>query len=298
MLRSLSVVSTRYASSADHTYKPLVEQESDSNRSNSQGTLQTLTGQKAVTLYLGDGNAAPGVRGDMIGLLLHSYIPRLVCNKHLEDYPVVFSGAEGLNAFLKLRHECCSTASPEMTASKANVPVIRAAAKYVLMKVPVCLAQDFSFQENLKIYIDGHCSEGLDALVLDQKKLSMDAVAKVLVGIGVPKAIKDIRLTGCSSADAGRVEDLSVDDLEEYSEQHTHEGRLYKAPAEYLLNALNSHGFETVAVTGYHGLGALEDGSRLFDHALRVSKPEYYSANSMLTYYRRSTVAHRFVRGY
>lgn len=234
----------------------------------SEGTIRTPQGVRSVTLYLGDCSNERDIM-----LLLHGHMSRVAKGKALADYPIVFTEEKGLDVFFKLRGDALNKYRESPWAEDVDIDddedLDVRASTYLLTHVSVSMAREFHFRDDLKVYVFGHGRAGVCDLIVDQKIFSMRDVVRKMADVNVPKGIKDVRLISCGSADAREVPDLSVANLQVYSEMYSADGRIYQAPAQALVDALSDEGFDNVVVTGYHGDGLVYKGQYFPESALR-----------------------------
>lgn len=273
--------------------------------------ITTTSPQPRVTLYLGDGSglslkntAQPLTNKERFQALastdifntLSTYIHRVAnSNKDLASYPLVFTQRSGLDAFNTLREKCTDArhdTRPKPSGDRSQD--LGQSFLHALRTVRAFHADEFAFAPGQKIYIDGHGAPGVSGIVADGKVFSMHDVATTLKTVGVPKDIRDVRLTSCHSADVIAPHGQRAPDLSVYSRPIAEGDTVRQAPAEHLSDALAEAGFNRVVVTGYHGLGMPSDGERFPMHSVRnITTPKTPGHDPNATV-RRSTVAQRF----
>ncbi|WP_143136225.1 hypothetical protein [Burkholderia ubonensis] len=250
-----------------------------------------------VTLYFGNGGQSPD-KTDLMSAI-GAYVHRVAnSNKNLDNYPLVFSDKSGMDAFNKLRDQFLANSPverPRLTG-RANHDIGSHFA-YALRNVRAVMADEFEFSPNQKIYIVGHGSAGSDEIGVDDKILTMKDVSQELERIGVPKNIRDVRLTSCSSADSRKISTLKGENLSYYSEKFSENGYVRKAPAEHLLNEMSKAEFDEVTITGYHGAGVYWDGKEFPKSALRNANSPSSASYNPEDMVKRSTVSVKFDHG-
>lgn len=266
--------------------------------------ITTTSPQLRVTLYLGDATKSSLQKTDLMSAL-GGYVRHVAnASKNLEHYPLVFANKAGLENFRSMREAMTAQHHESRPLKTGNVDTDTGACfLHALRTVRAFDATQFRFSPEQRLYIVGHGGAGLDRIAVDGKVFSMRDVATTLKTVGVPKDIRDVRLTSCHSADVSVPPDLQTPDLGTYSRPIVEKTRFIGitvgetvrwAPAEHLSDALAEAGFNQAVVTGYHGAGIHFDGLRFPEHALRnphVPTAPGYDANAAV---RRSTVAQRF----
>ncbi|MGC3030560.1 hypothetical protein ACPUER_36605 [Burkholderia sp. DN3021] len=257
-----------------------------------------------VTIYFGNGGSAP-IKTDLMSAI-GSYVHRVVNpNKSIDDYPLVFSDKSGLETFNRFREKfpiASSSERPKLTGRLSDD--LGAHFGYAIRNVRAVMAEDFEFSPDQKIYVTGHGTAGTDVMQVDDKFFTMKDVSRELASIGVPKNIRDVRLTSCNSADSRKMPAVKDENLSDYSKQFLEKSTLFglfgservrKAPAEYLLDEMSKAGFDEVTVTGYHGAGIYCNGKEFPQSSLRnANAPTNIGYNPEDTV-RRSTVSVKFV---
>ncbi|MTC22200.1 hypothetical protein [Providencia sp. wls1938] len=256
-----------------------------------------------VNIYLGDGGTPQ--KNDFMSLL-GSYVHRVSnSTKDLQKYPIVFASEAAYNKFQTYREKTIQEYGiirPQKTGLSDDD--VGSHFIYALQNVSAYHASNFQFKDNQKIYVHGHGGAGKNSLQVDNLKLNMSEVVKALSDMGVPKTVKDIRLTSCYSADTKPINNIKAPDLGTYSKSFIKKSTFLgipineetvKAPAAHLLEALNDAGYNNVTVTGYHGAGMYYNGSNFPEHSLRSTVTP-----SALTYkpedtVKRSTVSEKFI---
>ncbi|WP_157379841.1 hypothetical protein [Burkholderia ubonensis] len=259
--------------------------------------FDTGNSSQKVTLYFGNGGSSPD-KTDLMSAI-GSYVHRATnSTKKFVNYPLVFSDKSGMETFNKLRDEFLASSPidrPTLTGRANHDVGIHFV--YALRNVRAVMADEFEFSPSQKIYIVGHGSAGSDEIRVDDKILTMKDVSQELERIGVPKNIRDVRLTSCYSADSRKISTLKDENLSDYSEKYTEDGSVRKAPAEHLLDEMDEAGFDEVTITGYHGAGVYWNGKEFPKSALRnANSPSSvnYNPEDMV---RRSTVSAKFDHG-
>lgn len=239
--------------------------------------------------------------------LLGSYVHRVSnSTKDLKKYPIVFASEAAHNKFQAYREKTIQEYGiirPQKTEWSDDD--VSSHFIYALQNVSTYHASNFQFNDNQKIYVHSHGGAGKNSLQVDHLKLTMSEVVKTLSDMGVPKTVKDIRLTSCYSADTKPINNIKDPDLKTYSESFIKKSTCLgiaineatvKAPAAHLLDALNDAGYNNVTVTGYHGAGMYYNGNNVPEHSLRStvtpSAPTYNKPEDTV---KRSTVSEKFI---
>lgn len=257
-----------------------------------------------VTLYLGNGKDAVHLKSDLMSAL-GGYVHRVANSaKDLDNYPLVFTDKTGLQNFLAMRNAYTSKSNDSKPVMTGNVDTdVGLHVCYTLRNVRAMGAHEFTFSPEQTIDIVGHGATGLDRIVVDNKVFTMKDIGRIFSDIGVPRDIRDVRLTCCHSADATTVPDIKEPGLTIYSrpvaEKSSFMGIPYgnivrMAPAEHLVDALAECNFNRVTVTGYHGAGVYYNGLHFPEHNIRNTKTPSEPGYDPSATVRRSTVAERF----
>ncbi|ETT01149.1 hypothetical protein M5X66_17940 (plasmid) [Providencia sp. PROV188] len=264
---------------------------------------QTSQANERVNIYLGDGGTPQ--KNDFMSLL-GSYVHRVSnSTKDLKKYPIVFASEAAHSKFQLYKEKTIQEYGiirPHKTGRSDDD--VGSHFIYALQNVSTYHASNFQFNDNQKIYVHGHGGAGKNSLQVDHLKLTMNEVVKTLSDMGVPKTVKDIRLTSCYSADTKPINNIKDPDLKTYSESFIKKSTFLgiaineetvKAPAAHLLDALNDAGYNNVTVTGYHGAGMYYNGNNFPEHSLRStvtpSAPTYKPEDTV----KRSTVSEKFI---
>ncbi|WP_157380736.1 hypothetical protein [Burkholderia ubonensis] len=250
-----------------------------------------------VTLYFGNGGPSPD-KTDLMSAI-GAYVHRAAnSNKNLDNYPLIFSDKYGMETFNKLRDQflAYSPAERPMLTGRANHDVGIYFA-YALRNVRAVMAGEFEFSPNQKIYIVGHGSASSDKIRVDDKILTMKDVSQELEKIGVPKNIRDVRLTSCYSADSRKISTLKGENLSDFCEKFEENGCVRKAPAKHLLDEMGKAEFDEVTITGYHGAGVYWDGKEFPKSSLRNANSPSSASYNPEDMVKRSTVSVKFDHG-
>lgn len=208
--------------------------------------------------------------------MLGQQIPRVFSGKPL--YPSVFLTQAAVSEFEKAIENPYKSMSGDIDLQKYdNDHNCGTAVGIVAQQQENLTLGEVTLGEFRKVYITGHGSAGIDALVSGGSVYTAKELVDILVAHNILDQIKDIRLVGCYSADKRRPASFNPEDIEKANrDAGFFEKMLLGARTSFMEKVADEiwrRGYTDVKVSGYHGAGVFYAGDIPFTHLRSTTVP-------------------------